>query len=311
MVRDSFLKRLYMEIKRYPCLLGDVIAIAVSGGVDSMVLLESLFMLREAPLLKDKKFFVVTIDHGIRDDSAEEVKFVEKLARRRNMIPLVYKLSPESFSEHYLHVKRKEIWNDVIHNYGIDKIWLAHHKDDVIEHVLLQLLRGEEIRGLTSLKRCAGYIARPLLSFSKDDIKSFASRHKIKYFEDITNNDISIPRNFIRHKIVPQLRQKFDIYNIWRSYNALTLQREALDIQIENFVRNHAKISENTVVINGSWPVVVEASIFILKGWGITPSGRLVERLNELWMKHAGSKVVWKDISIIKTDKGVKIIRGD
>ncbi len=311
MVRDSFLKKLYINLKRYPCLLGKHVAMAVSGGVDSMVLLNSVYMLKDSPLLGDIKFSVITIDHGVRDDAQYEVEYVKGLSHSYGFQTLVFHIKPERTSEHYLHNRRMEIWKEVITNYGVDKIWLAHHKDDVIEHVLLQLMRGEEIRGLTSLKRCSDFIGRPLLDFSKDEILAFAHRHEVNFFEDITNSDTTIPRNFIRHKIIPLLKERFDVNNIWRSYKGLSLQRDVLNTQIENFVRNHAKISENVAVISGSWPIVVEASIFILKRWGISPSGRLVERLGDMDTKNMGSRIVWRNITIIKTNNGVKIIRGD
>ena len=307
MVRDEFLKRLYIALQLYDCLMDDNVAIAVSGGVDSMVLLHAAFMLKDSPLLKGVRFSVVTIDHQVRPESREEIRYVMELSTRFGLPVYSFRLHPKKFSEGYLHRERQKIWREVVSRYGVKKIWLAHHKDDVIEHVLLQLLRGEEIRGLTSLKRCDGFIARPLLDFSKDEIVSFAHRHNIKYFQDLTNYDVSIPRNFIRHEVIPLLSRKFNVNNIWRSYKALTIQREALDLLMSEFWANHVKINKNIAFITGEWPVIVEATIRLLKIWGIEVKGRFVEKLNELRYKNNGARLMWDSIVVIKTTTGVKV----
>lgn len=307
MVRDEFLKRLYITLKLYDCLIDDSVAIAVSGGVDSMVLLHAAFMLKDSPILKEIQFSVITIDHQVRPESKEEIRYVMELSTRFGLPVYSFQLRPKKFSEGYLHLERYKVWREVVSTYGVKKIWLAHHKDDVIEHVLLQLLRGEEIRGLTSMKRCDGFISRPLLDFSKDEIVSFAKRHNIKYFQDLTNYDVSIPRNFIRHKIIPLISQKFNINNVWRSYNALTVQREALDLLMSEFWDNHVKITKNIALITGEWAIIVEATVRLMRFWDIEVKGRFVEKLYELRYKNNGARIMWDNVVVTKTERGVKV----
>ncbi len=311
MVRDEFLKKLYIELLNRRCHLGKKIALAVSGGIDSMVLLTAVSMLRDSPLLQDIDFMVVTIDHGVRDESKEEVRFVSEYARNMGFNTLTFSFSPEKVAEHYLHRMRSTLWKDLVINYGINKIWLAHHSDDIVEHVILQLLRGQEIRGITSMKECEEYIARPLLFFTKEEIRRFASKYDIPFFEDSTNYDTSIPRNYLRHKVIPLLRQRFHIYNVVRSYRALSIQRRALESCLAEILRTHVKIKGNVVVFRGKWAVIFESLLLLLKQWGDLPPAKVIDNIMGLEYKHPGSSVVWRNLKFIRLSNGIKVVRGD
>ena len=312
MERDIFLKELYLTLKGKPCLLGDRIALAVSGGIDSMTLLTATAKLLSSPLLRDKYFLVVTVDHGIRKESKNEVMYVKNYAEKLGFPVEIYRIFPESSAEHYLHKERWKIWRSLVEKKGIDKIWLAHHIDDVEETLLLQLIRGEDIRGLTSMKMCDGIIGRPLLSFHRRDIQEFASRENINYLEDATNKDISIPRNYIRHVILPMLRSHLPVVAIDRTYRSLLLQREALERLIADFVVSRVKIDEKEISVkHENWGVVVEAAVFMLKQWRCEVHGWVVDRLVKLESSGNGSKLRFECAEIIRIPGGIKIVRGD
>jgi len=284
----------------------------VSGGIDSMVMLTATAKLLKSPLLRDKYFLVVTIDHGIRRESRDEVEYVKNYAEKLGFPVEIYKLFPESSAEHYLHRERWKIWRFLLENKGIDKIWLAHHMDDVEETLLLQMIRGEDIRGLTSMKMCDGIIGRPLLHFRRKDIREFASRVDIPYFEDSTNKDISIPRNYIRHVILPLLRNHLPTVAIDRTYRSLLIQREALEHLVADFVMSRVKIDEKEVSVkHENWGVVVEVVIFVLKLWGYDVSGWFVDRLMKLKSSGNGSKLRLECAEVIRIPGGIKIVRGD
>ncbi len=312
MEKDVFLKELYLTLKGNPCLLGSRIALAVSGGIDSMVMLTATAKLLDSPLLRGIRFLVVTIDHGIRKESKDEVEYVKHYAEEYGFPAQIYRISPESSAEHYLHTERWKIWRFLVEKKGVERIWLAHHLDDVEETLLLQLIRGGDIRGLTSMKMCDGIIGRPLLCFRRKDIEEFAYRMNIRYFEDVTNNDISIPRNYIRHVILPMLKNHLPVVAIDRTYRSLLVQREALEHLISDFVRSRVKINEKEAIIkHEKWSVVVEAVIFVLKMWSYDIPGWFIDRLIKLKGSGNGSKLTLEQVDVTRIPGGIKMVRGD
>jgi tRNA(Ile)-lysidine synthase len=172
--------------------------VAVSGGVDSTVLLD---LLRLHPGLK---LIVAHYDHGIREDSEQDKAFVEVLARRWGL-PFVYDrghLGAEA-SEAAARQARYGFLQKVRVGSGYDAIITAHHQDDVLETALINLLRGTGRKGLSSLKSTDGII-RPLLHAPKSEIIDYARRHGLPWREDSTNRDTKYLRNHIRHNVLPR-----------------------------------------------------------------------------------------------------------
>ncbi len=167
--------------------------VAVSGGVDSVVLLH---MLRQDPSLE---LVVAHFDHGIRSDSHEDVEFVSRLAGELPFFTKRVELGPDA-SEAEARKQRYEFLRDVVKQTDADAIVTAHHQDDLIETALLNILRGTKRRGLVSLKS-TNSIKRPLLHVTKDEIRAYATKHKLAWREDSTNADPRYRRNQIRQLI--------------------------------------------------------------------------------------------------------------
>lgn len=168
--------------------------VAVSGGVDSVVLLNVLSMLPEVEII------VAHFDHGIRENSDEDRKFVESLAEKYNL-PFEYnreELGPDA-SEALARERRYEFLGEVCEKYEAKAIITAHHKDDLLETAIINLLRGTGRKGLNSLK--SGTIIRPLLDITKEKIKDYALKNKLKWREDTTNKDEKYLRNKVRSKL--------------------------------------------------------------------------------------------------------------
>jgi tRNA(Ile)-lysidine synthetase-like protein len=173
--------------------------VAVSGGVDSMVLLDILCK------SADLKLTVAHLDHGIRDDSAEDRKLVELEAgtRRVPIVCLAAKLGPKT-SEAEAREVRYDFLRKVQNDNNADGIITAHHQDDVIETAILNMLRGTGRKGLTSLKSDK-YVFRPLLKVPKMQLIKYAKDNEIKWREDKTNLDEKYMRNFVRHNYVAKM----------------------------------------------------------------------------------------------------------
>lgn len=173
--------------------------VAVSGGVDSMVLLD---LLRRHPGVE---VIVAHIDHGIRPDSADDRKLVEAVARTHGL-PFVYEEARlgKAASEAVARQARYDFLRRVKHDVGAQAIVTAHHQDDVLETAVINLLRGTGRKGLSSLQSTAE-IKRPLLNLSKAQIRTYAETQQLDWREDSTNQDESYLRNYVRRRLLPRL----------------------------------------------------------------------------------------------------------
>ncbi len=173
--------------------------VAVSGGVDSMVLLDLLASHPGVELV------VAHFEHGIRDDSDDDRQLVGQTAQRYGL-PFVYEhgnLGPK-VSEATARAARYAFLRRVQAEQGAAAIVTAHHQDDVIETAIINLVRGTGPRGLSSLKS-TGDIVRPLLGIPKVDLLAYANEHHVMWHEDSTNSDDRYLRNYIRRYVVARM----------------------------------------------------------------------------------------------------------
>jgi tRNA(Ile)-lysidine synthase len=176
--------------------------VAVSGGVDSMVLLD---LLRQNPKLE---LIVAHFDHGIRTESAKDRKLVQRIAKSFGL-PFFYaegNLGPKA-GEALAREARYEFLRKVQNEQGAKAIVTAHHQDDMLETAIMNLLRGTGRRGLSSLRSRDGLV-RPLLQWTKNGIREYAEEHDLAWAEDITNDDERYLRNYIRHNILSRFTKE-------------------------------------------------------------------------------------------------------
>ena len=191
----------------------DKIAIALSGGVDSIVLFHLL-----VTEYKDsyKELVVFHINHGLREESYEEAEFVERFVKdfdvkfykeELNMSGL--ERDSHTSEEMLARELRYQAFNKMAKLEGVTKLLTAHHKNDQVENILMRLLTGRSIDH--SLAICeeiemAGLtIYRPLLNSLKAELEEYAKEKNLHYYVDATNFDTDYTRNNIRHNIVPLL----------------------------------------------------------------------------------------------------------
>lgn len=175
--------------------------VAVSGGVDSVVLLD---MLARRPNLT---LTVAHFDHGIRDDSHDDREYVRALAASYGLPYVVCqgRLGAQA-SEATARAARYKFLHATRQHRGADAIITAHHQDDLLETIILNLLRGTGRRGLSSLKS-GDVVLRPLLHQPKKELLRYASEQGLRWREDSTNSDTRYLRNYIRHNIMPRLAE--------------------------------------------------------------------------------------------------------
>ncbi len=173
--------------------------LAVSGGVDSMVLLDILASNPQVHLI------VAHYDHGIRSDSAEDRRLVQQIAKQHN-VPFVY---DEGYlgtgaSEATARRARYEFLYTICRQTHARAIITAHHEDDALETAILNMLRGTGRKGLSSLGSNGG-VVRPLLHVSKEELVQYAKDNNLQWREDSTNQDTAYKRNYVRHTIITTL----------------------------------------------------------------------------------------------------------
>lgn len=173
--------------------------LAVSGGVDSMVLLD---VMRKLPHVE---IVVAHYDHGIREDSGVDRLFVERITARHNL-PFFYEqgMLGATASEATARTARYNFLKRIRTQTNAQAIVTAHHQDDVIETAILNVLRGTGRKGLSSLMDTDMY-RRPFLGVTKQQIIGYAHAHHVHWREDSTNTNDAYLRNYVRLRIVPRL----------------------------------------------------------------------------------------------------------
>ena len=168
--------------------------IAVSGGVDSVTLLH--MMACDTP--RDA-LIVAHFDHGIRHNSADDAVFVQKLAQHYGVL---YETTREELgrnaSEELARDRRYAFLRSIAKKYDAD-IVTAHHLDDLVETIAINITRGTGWRGLAVLDR--GDTTRPLLHMTKKEIIEYAKFHNLEWHDDETNQNIEYLRNKLRQKL--------------------------------------------------------------------------------------------------------------
>lgn len=209
------------------------VLVGVSGGADSVALLHLLVSVSNQSLEVEKrtpsevssvpKIIAVHFDHQWRPESAGEAKWVKELAERFGVGFLEGKAS--EFSDPDLQSKGKgleglarsqryEFFKWAMDQTGARYLLTAHHKNDQIETILMRILRGTSIEGLSGIPqkrrlKDGNWVLRPMLPFSRQDIESYTIENALEFLTDPSNGDTDRTRNRVRHKLVPELSELF------------------------------------------------------------------------------------------------------
>jgi tRNA(Ile)-lysidine synthase len=217
--------------------------IALSGGVDSVVLLHLLHQLQKTHHFTLKASHV---HHGLSKNADKWVKFCEKLCAKLSIsLDVNYIQLPQKKSLGIEGEARQLRYEKLLQS-KTDLVVLAHHEDDQAETFLLQLIRGAGAKGLSSMAHFDDRrrLWRPLLNTSRIDIESYAKKHKLKWIEDESNQNIDFDRNFIRSKVLPLLKNRFNhiIKVISRSSSHLaeaqTLLNDLAKLDLKNYLKS-------------------------------------------------------------------------
>jgi len=216
--------------------------VALSGGVDSAVLLHLLHSLQ-----KKHRFTLnaIHVHHGLSKHADKWVKFCERLCTQLSVPLDVHYVKLPQKKSLGIEGEARQLRYEKLFQSKSDLIVLAHHADDQAETFLLQLIRGAGVKGLSSMAHFddTRKLWRPLLKASRSDIESYAKLHKLKWIEDESNQNIDFDRNFIRSKVLPLLKNRFNhiIKVISRSSTHLVEAQHLLDDLAKIDLKKHLK----------------------------------------------------------------------
>jgi tRNA(Ile)-lysidine synthase len=214
------------------------ILIGLSGGVDSVVLLH---LLHQLAARFSWQLSALHVHHGISPNADAWADFCTGLCARHNITLHIEHVDIAPLRAHGIEAAARKLRHAAFARQPCDFVALAHHADDQAETLLLQLLRGAGVRGASAMpvlsqskrpvlslskrpvlsqskwpllagRTGAPNLVRPLLHCSRQEIIDYAAIHQLQWMEDESNADDSYPRNFLRHRVLPILREKFPAY---------------------------------------------------------------------------------------------------
>ncbi|MPT31816.1 MAG: tRNA lysidine(34) synthetase TilS [Chryseobacterium sp.] len=237
--------------------------LAVSGGVDSMVLAD-LFQ------VSGFGFHIAHVNYHLRnEDSNMDQKLVSDFCQKHKIPFHLYEISqkddqPENSIQNWARELRYQFFREIQEKEDLDFLVTAHHLNDQLETFIINLSKASGIRGLSGIPKNENGIIRPLLDFSKDEIYDFAKQNQIEFREDKSNQKTDYLRNKIRHNIVPELKKiNADfLTNFSRSINYINQTKDFIDQSVDEkieilkidsranqFIINKQKFSEEPELI--------------------------------------------------------------
>ena len=231
------------------------ILIGLSGGADSVALLEVLCRLRKEMGLK---LVAVHVHHGIRPNAEQDAVFCEMLCKQKDIAFICERIDvPSIAKENGLSVEEagRQARYDIFERYrkelGLDVIAVAHHKNDQAETMLFQLFRGSGVRGLGGIPFKRDAIIRPLMAVCREEIEEFLEEQELLYVLDATNQSDAYSRNRIRHHILPQAEEvcQAAVENMNRAACLLREMESYMTEQSETFLSKYAQYENEKLFI--------------------------------------------------------------
>ena len=227
--------------------------LAVSGGIDSMVLLNFFQKNHES-----FTFSVAHINHNYHSDSKKMENLVKNQCDKMNsdlIIENIFLKEVNSNIESNFRKMRYSKLEEIRKRIKADFILTAHHADDQVETILMKILNSSGVEGLQGLRKLNQNIIRPMFNISKREISDYASLNNVKFIDDPTNCDDLFTRNFLRMNVIPQLKKiKNDIHIPFNNFtDRIDEVHNLITFNVQNFCNSDSYIvRQNTIEINKS-----------------------------------------------------------
>jgi len=185
--------------------LGERIVIGVSGGVDSVVLLDLLARRARARFA----LTALHVHHGLSSNADDWLAFCADLCRCYDLPFQGVRVAVERTSRDGLEGAARRARHAALAAADADWVALAHHRDDQAETLLFNLLRGSGLAGAAAMRERSGRLLRPLLSVGRAEIEAYARARGLAWVEDESNDDVRHARNYLRRRVLPAIAARF------------------------------------------------------------------------------------------------------
>lgn len=202
-------------IKKYELIQAkDKIVLGVSGGPDSITMLDILRQIREE---FDFEIVVAHINHMIRKEAIQDEEYVKKYCEKNNIKCFVKRIdvidianNKKIGTEEAGRLVRYEFFDEVLKQTGSNKIAIAHNKNDKVETIIMHLLRGSGLSGIKGIEPIRGNIIRPLIECKREEIEKYCDENRLEPRIDKTNFENDYTRNKIRNIVIPYIEKELN-----------------------------------------------------------------------------------------------------
>lgn len=197
--------------KNFSFSMNDTIVVGCSSGPDSMALVDMLLKVRDKYQLS---LVIAHVNHNVRKESYEEAEYLKKYCEENNLV--FESMIIEEYGDDNFHNEARSIrynfFESLVDKYEANYLMTAHHGDDLIETILMRMVRGSNLSGYSGFKEVVemdGYkIVRPLIHYTKQELESYDKEHNVKYYVDSSNDKDKYTRNRYRKYVIPFLKEE-------------------------------------------------------------------------------------------------------
>ena len=190
---------------------GDVIVIGCSAGPDSMALVDMLLKLREKYSLS---LIVAHVNHNVRVESIDEALYIKDYCVKNSILfetMTIEKYGDDNFENEARNI-RYNFFENVVYKYSANYLMTAHHGDDLVETIMMRIVRGSNLKGYSGFKMIVDMtdykIVRPLIYYTKKELEEYDEMNNVKYFVDKSNSSDKYTRNRYRKYLLPFLKSE-------------------------------------------------------------------------------------------------------
>lgn len=315
-------------IKKYNLIKnGDKIILGVSGGPDSISMLDILCNIKKENQI-DFDIIVAHVNHLIREEAIDDEKYVQEYCEKNKIKYYIKRIDVQNIAnekkigtEEAGRIARYDFFDEILQKTNSNKIGIAHNKNDKIETIIMHILRGSGISGLKGIEpiRDNKYI-RPLIECERTEIEQYCEEHKLNPRIDKTNFENEYTRNKIRNIVIPYIKEEFNP-NIIETINRLSELVTEEDNFIENVVEEQyqkilIKQEKNEIILKlkefNNIEKVIKARMILYVTKQLTGSSQRIEKIHiqdiiKLCENNIGNKFLTpnKNLKILIKDKKI------
>ncbi len=232
---------------------GDIIVVGCSAGPDSMALVDMLLKIREKYRLS---LIIAHVNHNVREESCEEAEYVKNYCEKNNIVfesMIIEEYGDDNF-ENEARTIRYNFFDVLVQKYNANYLMTAHHGDDLIETILMRMVRGSNLNGYAGFKKIVDMdnylIVRPLIDYTKEELEQYNLDNGVQYYIDKSNSSDKYTRNRYRKYILPFLKDEDgNVHHKFLKFSD-TLESASIFINKERDKALKRVLSNDSVLIN-------------------------------------------------------------